>query len=537
MKNINTFSRQFQNKRLEFNTLRYILLASFIFVFTWRAAAQQNVKQSADYYLNFWKTNLDSLCDSWVVKQQFTPVPPKIQAEISSPVIITEQNCGGYVAVLHPKDFYRRNPRVREILTYYLQQKSRLEIAFSYRQSLDAIFIPELKKAGLPEELKNLPIALSAMNNKAIGKTGAGGLWQIMYANGRRQGLRIDSYVDERRDVRVAAKAAIAELKFYYGLYQNWELALAAYTCGATNVNKAIRRNDNQKDFYAIYQSLPDFGRDVVPAVTAISIIEQNKKTFELNIPEWKLNIPVDTVEVSQRLHFAQLEAILDIPIEELRYLNPKYKFDIVPAIDEVFHILLPAGKLAGFNALEDSIYHYKDTILFNLKKPVVLPPPSKGSHYSRYQPELPPDNSTLLYYTIKSGDNLGYIASWYGVKVRQIEDWNNIYDPRRLKLGRKLKIYVPEDKADYYRPVDKLSFAEKQKRVGRTVSAKQAQAQKQEPLGPDFFWYTVKPGESPYIIAKKYPGVSADDIMRWNNIKDPRYIKAGQKLKIKRVK
>ena len=518
-------------------TLKYIILTIFVFSVSLAVQAQKNAQQQEEYYRPFWQKNLDSLCTSWAVTQQFSLPPAKVQSEMAVPLIITEQNCESYVAVLKPKELYRRNPRVRELLTFYLQHKSRLEIAFSYRQSLDEIFIPELKKAGLPEELKNLPIALSAMNNKAIGKTGAGGLWQMMYANGRRQGLRIDSYVDERRDVRAAAKAAVAELKFYYELYQDWELALAAYTCGATNVNKAIRRNDNQKDFYAIYASLPDFGRDVVPAITAISIIEQNQKTFELKVPEWKLNIPVDTVEVSQRLHFAQLEAILHIPIEELRYLNPKYKFDIVPAIDEVFHILLPAGKLGEFNDLEDSIYHYKDTVLFNLKKPVVLPPAAKGRHYATYQPELPPDNSTLLYYTIKSGDNLGYIASWYGVKVRQIEDWNNIYDPRRLKLGRKLKIYVPEDKADYYRPVDKMSFAEKQKRVGKTVSARQKEAQKEEPLGPDFFWYTVKPGESPYLIAKKYPGVSADDIMRWNNIKDARNIKAGQKLKIKKVK
>jgi len=520
--------------------LRHTILSVVFILCSWTVSAQQNPTSEQDYYAAFWLKNTDSLKNAWIIQKQLPKTYGKAAAELGNQTTISPEKLDKYIAKLDTGISFQNTSRVANLISIYLQHKDRLEIGLTYSEFLRTEFENALRQNGLPLILRNLPLALSAMNNKAIGKTGAGGLWQMMYANGRRESLRIDSYVDERRDIHLASIAAAKELKAFYKLYQNWDLALAAYTCGPTNVNKAIRRNDNQMDFYRIYASLPDYGRDVVPALTAISILEKFPKDFGLHKLNLDFLIPTDTIEVSKRLHFAQIQDIMHIPIEELRYLNPKYKFDIVPAIDEVFYIYLPAGKLSEFNELEDSIYHYKDTVLFNLKKPVVLPPAAKGRHYARYEPELPPDNSTLLHYTIKSGDNLGYIASWYGVKVREIEDWNNIYDPRRLKLGRKLKIYVPEDKANYYKGVDAMTFEQKQKRVGKSVSSSESAShapKKEEPLGKDFFWYTVKSGESPYTIAKKYPGVSSDDILRWNNISNARNIKVGQKLKIKRVK
>ncbi len=524
--------------------MKYSILSIVFLLFFYWTYGQKNQSQTSngqeDYYLKFWNNNLDSLSDSWKIKQLLRPAQQKTQSENTQIHQLSSEECKQLFLKLDTTTGLKYHDRVEEILNFYLSKKEKLSIAQSYSNFLETEFEIALAKNNLPINLKNLPIALSAMNNKCIDKTGAAGIWVLMYANARRQGLRIDSYVDERRDAHKATQAAVKELKAYFDLYKNWELALAAYACGPTNVNKAIRRNNNSLDFYTIYASLPDFGRDIVPAFTAACMLDTLSKEQRMNNLHLSFATKVDTIEISQRLHFVQIQDILHIPLEELRYLNPIYKYDIVPAVNEIFHIYLPAGNLAKFNELEDSIYHYKDTILFDLKKPVVLPPAAKGRHYARYEPELPPDNSTLLYYTIKSGDNLGYIASWYGVKVRQIEDWNNIYDPRRLKLGKKLKIYVPENKASYYKGVDAMSFEQKQKRVGKTVSASSAAShapKKEEPLGKDFFWYTVKSGESPYTIAKKYPGVSADDILRWNNITNARNIKVGQKLKIKRVK
>ena len=524
--------------------MKYTLLSTILLLVISLANGQQKQTQvpaeQEDYYLTFWNTNLDSLLSSWLFQQHISASQQKSISENTFSPAIDNTKCESYFSKLDTSLSTNYNPRVGVILNNYLAKKHELGLSLAYADYLSTTFEEALKQNGLPICLKNLPLALSSLNNHSIDKMGASGVWQMKYANARRQGLRIDSYVDERKDIYLETQAAAKELKYYFELYNDWELALAAYTCSPTNVNKAIRRNGNELDFYSIYSSLPEYGRDIVPAFTASCIVTQFEKEFELSKPKWDFNIDVDTIEISQRLHFTQIQDILKISSEELRFLNPKYKYDIVPAVDEIFHIYLPAGNLAKFNEFEDSIYHYKDTILFNLKKPIILPPAAKGRQYARYEPELPPDNSTLLHYTIKSGDNLGYIASWYDVKVKQIEDWNNIYDPRRLKLGKKLKIYVPDKKAAYYKGIDAMSFAQKQKRVGKTVSSSTAAShtpKKEEPLGKDFFWYTVKSGESPYTIAKKYPGVSSDDILRWNNIKDARSIDVGQKLKIKKVR
>lgn len=488
--------------------------------------------QTDDYYLNFWQQNLDSLNECAQNTLHITPISPAKNIPGYN-----EKNYKELINQLNGDIPLRYDSRVGDILSFYIQNAEKTAFAISYSNYLSTKFSSELEKAGLPKSLKYLPLAISAMNKKAMNKAGAEGLWQLKYSAARKEGLNINSYIDERRNIDKSTAAAIAELKQLYGLYQNWDLALGAFACGPSNINKSIRRVNNQMDYYVIYPLLPDFGRDIIPAFTAAALISQYPEDFGLKIPEIDFSIPIDTLEVSQRLHFVQLNKVIGIPLDTLRFLNPEYKNNIVPAINKVYYIMIPKGYLAEFNKYEDSIYHYKDSLLFELKKSVILPPPSKERHYAKYEPERIPDGSALVYYHIKSGDNLGYVASWYGVKNSQIEDWNNVYDPRRLQIGKKLKIYVPEEKENYYKTFDNLSFQEKQKRIGKASSSSSQKTTKkpEEPLGKDWFYHTVKSGESPYTIAKKYKGVSADDILRWNNIKNPKYIKPGQKLKIKK--
>ncbi len=510
------------------------------------AHAQRTVPISSieeDYYLNFWKRNLDSLTQSTDMPAAFQmSLIPKMSLGISGNHI--EKLIGNL-----KKDIpMKYDPRVEEILDFYLQNGKRTAFALVYFKHLEPQIEAILKKNKLPNSLKYMPFALSAMNIKASGKTGASGLWQLMYAASKREGLIIDSYVDERRDLGKSTQAAASELAQLYELYANWELVIGAYACGPTNLNKTIRRMGNEMNYYTIYPNLPDFGRDIVPALTATAILCQFYADFNLNLPKINFGIEVDTLEVSQRLHFVQLNEVLHIAIDSLRYLNPQYKHDIVPAIHQMFPVLIPKGYLAQFNDFEDSIYHYKDSVLFNLKKPLIQLQPYKSPEVAKQEPKpQPPANSkTLLYYTIKSGDNLGRIASWYNVKQSQIQDWNNIRDPRKIQIGKKLKIYVPQEYESYYRQVNKLSLSAKQKRVGKNPQSNSKEGNSQShaseksnnsPSSANTEWryYTVKAGESPYSIAKKFQGISAEDILRWNNIKDPRSIWVGQKLKIKK--
>ena len=481
-----------------------------------------------DYYLNTWENNLINL-----FKDDSCSLITHADFNKKNLLAISDFHYEKYVSKINSDISIKYDSRVGEILNEYISNSSKTSKILAYSHFLADDFERELKKANLPSELKYLPFAISSMNNQAIGKTGAAGLWQLGYSAARKEGLNIDSYVDERRNIEKSTKAAISEIKNLHNLYKDWDLALAAYSCGASNVNKSIRRTNNQMNYDSIYNLLPEFGRDIVPALTASIILHKYADSLGICNDNMSFNIEVDTLEVSQRLHLVQLNEVLGISLDTLHFLNPEYKHDIIPAVSELYKIIIPKGYLASFNAMEDSIYHYHDSTLFAISKPVILPPPSKNRHYARYEPEQIPDGSAVVYYTIKSGDNLGYISSWFDVKTRQIEDWNNIYDPRRIRAGKKLKIYVDEDKASYYKKLETMSFAEKQKREGKTVAPR---AKKVEvPLGEDWFYHTVKSGESPYIIAKKYDGVSPEDILRWNNITNARSIQIGQKLKIKK--
>ena len=119
------------------------------------------------------------------------------------------------------------------------------------------IFEAELDKMGMPMELKYLPIIESALNPHAVSRQGATGLWQIMYATGKMLGLRIDSYVDERRDPYASTIAAVKYLKDLHNIYGDWLMAIAAYNCGPGNLNKAIRRSGGKRDIWTIYEYLP----------------------------------------------------------------------------------------------------------------------------------------------------------------------------------------------------------------------------------------------------------------------------------------
>lgn len=131
------------------------------------------------------------------------------------------------------------------------------------------------------------------------------------------------------------------------------------------------------------------------------------------------------------------------------------------------------------------------------------------------------------MYYTVKPGDNLGYIAEWYHVRASDLRYWNNIRGSL-IRTGQKLVIFVPKNQEEYFKAVNALTFEEKQKRIGAipTISNSNQEG--------TYHYYTVKYGDTLWDIARKYPGVTDDQIMHWNNIPNAASLKVGQKIKIK---
>lgn len=144
--------------------------------------------------------------------------------------------------------------------------------------------------------------------------------------------MEVNSLVDERRDPRSSSRNAATYLKQLYNIYTDWSLAIAAYNCGPGNVNKALRRaGGGKKDFWEIYRFLPAETRGYVPAFIAANYAMNYYTEHNIQPRVVSRQLVTDTVTVNKRVHFNQIAQVLNIPIDEIRMLNPQYRKDIIP--------------------------------------------------------------------------------------------------------------------------------------------------------------------------------------------------------------
>jgi membrane-bound lytic murein transglycosylase D len=350
-----------------------------------------------------------------------------------------------------------------------------------------------------------------------------------MYSTGRSYGLTINSIVDERRDPVKATHAAAKYMKDLYAIYNDWILVIAAYNCGPGNVNKAIRRSGNKKDYWEIYYRLPRETRGYIPGYVAATYAVNYHALH--NIRPLPVNFPVatDTIMINKDIHLAQISEVLKIPAGELRALNPQYRTGFVPGSTKPLALTLPVSHLGDFIDLNDTIRGYKSDVY--LTNSVRLVDPSRSTY-------LPADvnGKTKLIYKVKEGDNLGFISEWYRVSLSDLRYWNNIYR-NTIRIGQNLAIYVNPAKADYYSKVNSMSFTEKQSMIGKsvTVNAQASLRFLQDETEGEYITYTVRYGDTIWDIVKMYSNVTVSDILSLNNISDAQKIQVGQKLKIKK--
>ena len=420
------------------------------------------------------------------------------------------------------------NKVVKNFIQMYTEKKRNLvEVMLGLSEYYFPIFEETLDKYNLPLELKYLPVIESALNPKALSRAGANGLWQFVYSTGKGLKLEITSFVDERRDPVKSTDAAVRYLKSLYDKYGDWQLAIAAYNCGPGNVDKAIRRSGNKTNYWDIYYRLPRETRGYVPAFIAAVYVMNYYKQHNLIplLPDFQMN--TDTIMVNNYLHFDQVSAVLKIDKEELRSLNPMYRRDVIPAKkNNPYPIVLPKDKIMEFIDNNKSVFAYNREKYFPDN---TLVQPSANSGYF-----TPVDiaGKEKIIYTVKSGDNVGYISSWFNVRAADLRYWNNV-SRNLIRVGQKLVIYVPEKQKDKYSRVNGMSFAQKQAMIGKSATIETKR--EVQILDPNYIYYTVKKGDSVWDIAQKYNGISSDEIMLLNNISNEKGLYVGQKLKIKR--
>lgn len=388
-----------------------------------------------------------------------------------------------------------------------------------------------LNEAGLPVSLKYFAPALSAMNPAASDNAKRAGVWQLRHFQALLNGGKINQLIDERLNPKLETKMAVKQLKQNFGMYPKAELAVAAFLCGNTKMKNLMYQVGENMD--AVFALLPADVHHTIAAFQALAVFLQFNR-FEPSVEAFKLIVNPDSVLVYRRLHFQQVEDVIGIPVKKLRDLNPQYKFLIVPEENAPHLLALPNGRKDDFLVWSDSIYQAGDSSLFRLVTQKIEYPPEPNRQYvGGSAKDLKIEGKTKIEYQIKSGDVLGIIAEEYDVKVSDLKYWNNIYNERRIRAGQKINIFIPNNRIDYY---TRLS----NKTVGKANIKEDVVEQiQQNSVLPVFdevdplnkVVHIVKNGESPYVIARQYNGVTPELILEWNHIDNPRKIQIGQKL------
>ena len=407
------------------------------------------------------------------------------------------------------------NDIVRNYIILYSEKmptkmSSILGLSKYYMPIFDEIF----DKYNMPEELKAMAVIESALNPLAVSRAGAKGMWQFMYSTAKIYGLTINSFVDERLDPVKSAEAAARYLKDSYEIFGDWNLAIASYNCGAGNVNKAIRRSGGKRAFWDIWPYLPRETRGYVPAFVGALYAMTYYKEHGIRPDTVQMPEHIDTFKVNKMLHFGQINELTGVPMDQIKNLNPQYKHQIIPGNEKEYILRLPYKYTNAYIEHEDSIHTYKADVFFN---PVTIKKIKDGGDGER------------IVYKVKSGDYLGKIAGKYRVSVAQIKRWNNLKS-NDIRVGQKLIIYRGGNAPSASASASTSASASGSKSAGSATASAGTKTSSIDP-NAEYTIYTVKDGESLYLIAKKFPGVSAQNIMDFNRIGSN--IKPGMKLKI----
>jgi membrane-bound lytic murein transglycosylase D len=474
--------------------------------------------------------DLDSLCNSWYVKLAIKKAPAEFNGDTLA-LQCTDSVYTDRIRKINSIISLKFNSIIRNhIHVYTIKQRDK----FSAVLGLTDYYFPMIEDIfdsyGLPAELKYMAVIESALNPNAVnGRSGATGLWQFMYSTGKMYGLTINSVIDERRDPIKSTHAAAKYIRDLYSIYNDWTLVIAAYNCGPGNVNKAIRRSGNKKDYWDIYYRLPRETRGYIPQYVAATYAvtyyaEHNIQPLALNIP-----VATDTIMVTKDIHLTQISQVMGIPLGELRALNPQYKTGLIPGSSKPLSLTLPMNHLGDFIDLNDTIRNYKADVYLNRK--IQIDDPTRSS----YRPAEVKGKTKLLY-TVKDGDNLGYISEWYKVGLSELRYWNNIYR-NTIRVGQKLVVYVDPSRAEYFSKIGTMSFAEKQAMIGKAVSSDSPvlSPSMADDNDGEYITYTVRYGDTIWDIVKMFDNVTTTDVLTLNNISDPGKIQVGQKLKIKK--
>ncbi|OIO10801.1 MAG: hypothetical protein AUJ52_03095 [Elusimicrobia bacterium CG1_02_63_36] len=303
------------------------------------------------------------------------------------------------------------NTITKKYIEIYTQKRPKsVEQALARSGRYRAMILKHLRKAKLPEELLWLVMTESEFKQKAISRSGAGGLWQFMPFTGRKFGLEVSYWVDERYNPEKATGAAVRYLEELHQWFGDWHLAMAAYNRGENGIGRDLQFS-RSTDFSGLSTRgvLPSETNSYVPKFMACVLIGENPQRYGLQV-EYEKPEPYDVVNIPKPLDLKIAAKAAGVTEEDIRRLNPELRAWCTPKNRNSYPLRVPAG--------------IKDTFLERL------------ASVKDWNP-----GPELVSYKVQRGDFLGKIARRYRTSVNEIMRLNGITNARRLRVGQSLNI------------------------------------------------------------------------------------------------
>jgi membrane-bound lytic murein transglycosylase D len=466
------------------------------------------------------------------------------------------------------------NAKVQRFISYYSTVHSRfMHRSLARSRRYLGMMRKILREHDIPEELAYMVLIESGFTTHAYSRARACGPWQFMSATGRRYGLRINSWIDERRDPEKASYAAAAYLNDLYAMFGSWYLAAAAYNAGEGKIQRAMRRHKTD-DFWqmARYRYLKRETREYIPRLIAAILIAREPEKYGFADIEYQEPFSFDLVEVDTATDLQALAWAAGCRVDEIRRLNPELTYWCTPPGVKGYQLRVPDGRGPRCQlALQKLPPEKRITFLkHRIQRGETLSGIARRYHTGVYQIKelnhlrnhriraghnlLIPvrvagrgpvvfdrriyragASSMLSYpgrrqsrprrrftYRVRKGDSLWKIARRYRVKVSDLQRWNGLGRRTALKPGQRLALYSRSRKGK--KPSKSI------RKVAKTVSKKRHRVARRRTKSKKRKVVTLRKGDNLWRISRRYR-VSVDDLQRWNKLQAKTILQPGQHL------
>jgi len=411
--------------------------------------------------------------------------------------------------------------RGREHMERYLTRSTR------YERLMKRI----LRENGVPEDIIYIALIESGFSPRAISRSRAVGYWQFIRGTGKRYGLAINTFVDERRDPVLATQAAADYFKGLYSEFNSWFLSMASYNVGEGRVRREINRNKT-RDIWALVKKrrLPKETLNYVPKFLAARLIARKPEAYGFKDLPYEPPIEFETARFTQSINMKTLADKLNVDYAELKRLNPKFRGEVAPVVGSNLELRLPLNTKDAALALAGEV-GVKDLVFV-------------------------PDQGETDVYKVRSGDTLLKIAKRFKTSVAHLKEINDFKRRSRLKPGRTIFVPIPASPMPTRSGVNTeiakatlpagTSSSNEASNNSTTIASNSVSDASVAPASvssngstlvknTDEALYIVQEGESLAEVSSKN-NMTMEELMELNSFTEGQVISSGMQLKVKKI-